>query len=43
MICALRGSWSPLEIVSKIKGGIFFPGDKDKAFFKHSKASMTPK
>lgn len=38
-----QGLHKSLEIVSKINRDIFVPGDKDRAFAKHSKASMIPK
>lgn len=38
-----QGLLKSLEIVSKINRDIFVPGDKDRAFSKHSKASVIPK
>lgn len=38
-----QGLLKSMEIVSKINRDIFVPGDKDRAFSKHSKASVIPK
>lgn len=42
--CVCGGASSkPWKLSPKLKGVFFSPGDKDKAFFKHSKASLTLK